>query len=232
MSDMNEIFQSKEFVDAVINICNQYGYNKIKYTNPASFKKGDWVVDYHRGEELLHLWTIQDAHDGDILVNSSGEPFIYREIVLNDLEYCAAYCGVDIMGKFVPIDNFTFDKWTAIKGCHPATKPQIDVFMKTIENAGYAWFADEKKLRKLTSRAISWRDNANEDVSGWLLDGDEFVVKLYGKNTRSNYSLFAVYLQAKAAQAMARISQIMKNDKRFGGVMTVYYKLHNSCFPH
>ena len=39
-------------------------------------------------------------------------------------------------------------------------------------------------------------------------------------NTKENYNLFATEKQAKSALAMARISQIMANDERFGGVVT------------
>ena len=39
-------------------------------------------------------------------------------------------------------------------------------------------------------------------------------------NKSRNYNVFATEKQAKAALAMARISQIMANDERFGGVVT------------
>ena len=102
--------------------------------------------------------------------------------------------------------------------------PAIATITKIEDDAYYSEYGricniDEQDKWKLYE-VKRWRDDESADVCGWFLKGDEFVVKLYGKNTRSNYSLFAVYLQAKAAQAMARISQIMKNDKRFGGVVT------------
>ena len=39
-------------------------------------------------------------------------------------------------------------------------------------------------------------------------------------NVPSNYNVFATEKQAKSALAMARISQIMANDERFGGSIT------------
>lgn len=39
-------------------------------------------------------------------------------------------------------------------------------------------------------------------------------------NIECNYNIFATERQAKSALAMARISQIMANDDRFGGVVT------------
>ena len=40
------------------------------------------------------------------------------------------------------------------------------------------------------------------------------------QNISSSYNVFATRRQAKSALAMARISQIMANDERFGGVIT------------
>lgn len=40
------------------------------------------------------------------------------------------------------------------------------------------------------------------------------------KKSENNYNVFATEKQAKSALAMARISQIMANDKRFGEVIT------------
>lgn len=39
-------------------------------------------------------------------------------------------------------------------------------------------------------------------------------------NARQAHNVFATEKQAKSALAMAQISQIMANDKRFGGVIT------------
>jgi hypothetical protein len=52
----------------------------------------------------------------------------------------------------------------------------------------------------------TWRDDENATTSGYYI------------NMKSN--VFATEKQAKSALAMARISQIIKNDSRFGGEVT------------
>lgn len=68
-----------------------------------------------------------------------------------------------------------------------------------------------------------WRDT-NSVVSGYYLSGNHIRCTpsdFYPTEWDcSNRSVFATEKQAKSALAMAQISQIMANDKRFGGVVT------------
>jgi len=66
-----------------------------------------------------------------------------------------------------------------------------------------------------------WRDNNDAQIDGYYIHytgciSDHF----HGKNLQENYGVFATEKQAKSALAMARISQIMANDERFGGAVT------------
>ena len=66
-----------------------------------------------------------------------------------------------------------------------------------------------------------WRDNKNALINGFYIAYSGFIGdQLLGKNIQENYGLFATEKQAKSALAMARISQIMANDERFGGIIT------------
>lgn len=71
-----------------------------------------------------------------------------------------------------------------------------------------------------------WREDRFAIIKGYVIEGEYIMPyeKLY--NVSSNYNVFATEKQAKSALAMARISQIMDNDKRFGGVVT--YKEWNN----
>lgn len=62
-----------------------------------------------------------------------------------------------------------------------------------------------------------WRDDNHFLMKGYSISGDRWEQL---SNIPSNYDTFATEKQAKSALAMARISQIMANDKRFGGVVT------------
>jgi len=65
-----------------------------------------------------------------------------------------------------------------------------------------------------------WRDNEDVKIKGYIINLASAINVLAGFNTPDNYHIFATEKQAKSALAMARISQIMANDERFGGVVT------------
>ena len=72
-----------------------------------------------------------------------------------------------------------------------------------------------KKIEK------EWRDNEDKKINGYYIDEYGDIQRAYDEaNTSFNYNIFATEKQAKSALAMARISQIMANDERFGGVVT------------
>lgn len=64
---------------------------------------------------------------------------------------------------------------------------------------------------------LRWRDDTNFIMKGYTINGDLWEALT---NLPINYDTFATKKQAKSALAMARISQIMANDKRFGGAVT------------
>lgn len=64
------------------------------------------------------------------------------------------------------------------------------------------------------------RDNEDTIIKGFYIDNYSNIYFNRGKNITCNYNLFVTEKQAKSALAMARISQIMANDERFGGVVT------------
>jgi len=66
-----------------------------------------------------------------------------------------------------------------------------------------------------------WGDDENQRIDGYYIDTDsEFIEISDAYNEPENYNIFATKKLAKKALAMARISQKMKNDERFGGVVT------------
>jgi len=69
-------------------------------------------------------------------------------------------------------------------------------------------FADDKK-----AKGEGWTISRNYEA------GLRFCNGLF-LNEEYNYDVFATEKQAKSALAMARISQLLANDKRYGGVVT------------
>lgn len=151
-------------------LCSEYAQklyntsNTVK--NERKFKVGDWVVDYYcRGrvvkltddaylldtgqgipfscENNAHIWTIQDAKDGDVLATSTGV-FIY-----NNTSILQAYCYYsNERNRFIIEDRGHHCPWN-MKEVTPATKEQRDTLMKAMNDAGYEWDAEKKELTKL-----------------------------------------------------------------------------------
>jgi len=110
-----------------------YGY-QLETQKGTSFHFSDEKV-----ENKYHLWTIQDAKDGDVLIDKSGSrecPFIFKETkpsdiktdVLNPLTILG-YCGIGGAG-------FTKSSgWGDTANCiyYPATKKQRDDLFKVMD---------------------------------------------------------------------------------------------------
>ena len=151
---------------APINDTDEEIVNAVKDTSvldmvEPKFKVGDWIVNNYDGtvgkiarihddntgfEKDYHLWTIQDAKDGDVLYSlDSYQPFIYKE--RKPFEQATAHCGINKYGKFFVWNTkdciITLDKYI------PATKEQRDQLEKAMFDAGYKWNKEKLKLEKI-----------------------------------------------------------------------------------
>ena len=137
--------------------------------NEPKFKVGDWVVNkfgdsWHidsldkknyqvsdgKGnynyfpiskQDEMHLWTIQDAKDGDVL--AAHECYVvFKEIDgLNIKCHCTYhYLGLN--------PSFYIDTLQNKDAFLPATKEQRDTLMKAMNDAGYEWDTEKKELKK------------------------------------------------------------------------------------
>jgi len=77
-------------------------------------------------------------------------------------------------------------------------------------------------FKKIETKPYRWRNDKETRFDGYYIDTDISEIKPTRdlRNFKCNYNVFATEKQAKSAIAMARISQIMEHDKRFGGVVT------------
>ncbi len=141
--------------------------NKVE----TKFHKGDWITngaampaqissieddlyfthndtiggDIESIDKEYHLWTINDAEDGDVLATDKGGIFIYAK-TLYSKPY--AYCGVDKFGVFK--DNCLNNNWAnSVDNIHPATKEQRDLLFQKMHDAGYDWDTEKKELNKI-----------------------------------------------------------------------------------
>lgn len=98
------------------------------------------------------------------------------------------------------------------------------------------WVVDKEKstessivLVEAKEVPMRWRDNESQRIDGYFIhSSNSNISSVYNlDNSPWNHNVFAEEKQAKSAIAMARISQIMEHDKRFGGVVTD--EMWNSC---
>ncbi|MBR6908032.1 hypothetical protein IKN40_06160 [bacterium] len=102
-------------------------------------------LEYGTIDENAHLWTIQDAKPGDVLISKYGIPFIYNGNL--DSFNIGAYCGITTEGMF----NVATEKchWTENVNTHPATKEQHDFLFQKMHEKGYEWNAEKKELKEI-----------------------------------------------------------------------------------
>ena len=140
--------------------------------NEPKFKVGDWLIfnERHNGiyqieridnyryylrhylggtmsvhfdNELIRLWTIQDAKDGDILM--ANAPFIFNGNLEGGIGCPGAHCAINTLGKF-QIPKYP-KHWTG-HTTTPATKEQRDFLFEKMKEAGYEWDSEKKELKK------------------------------------------------------------------------------------
>ena len=163
-----ELKESKDekIKTAILNNPSNTGKNEPK------FKVGDWIVDncsyVWKIEEILnqfyilkgvegwrmktkidwvddtfHLWTIEDAKDGDV-IHFGTVTAIFKKYI--GREKCICYCSFCEDGGFeIPIENGEDN----VYGCYnatPTTKEQRDTFMKIMNDTGYEWNIEKKNL--------------------------------------------------------------------------------------
>ena len=170
-----------------------FGYfeEKSADTVEPKFKVGDWItngdytwkivevkpLDYilqsqdgnivddtiSHVDEQFHSFTIEDAKDGDTLINKNymGEsPFIFKETKPSNIKTDVpnpltvfGYCGIGGAG-------FTKSSgWGDTANCiyYPATKEQREILMKSMTDAGYEWLEDIHQSKKIEQKSYGQR---------------------------------------------------------------------------
>jgi len=116
-------------------------------------------------DETYHLWTIEDAMDGDVLA-AEDKVFLYNGKL--DLRGRAcAYCGI-----YTTYDGLLFTKcaignYFTDKEPYPATKAQRDTLFAEMREAGYELDAEKKELKKIGRKPVEKIEpKPIEDVNG------------------------------------------------------------------
>lgn len=145
----------------VINIDDDGYYNIQPITNIINTEDDEiYRVPGFIIEKDYRLWTIQDAKDGDVLVNGSNI-FIFH--FLNGTRLMG-YCHVNIDdGRFY--DDIGKNECFCLIDAEvtPATKEQRELLFQKMADAGYEWNAEKKELKKIEPKTL----NADEVIE-WM----------------------------------------------------------------
>ena len=123
-------------------------------------------LEYGTVDESAHLWTTNDAKDGDVLVNGSNI-FIFHFIYGTRL---MGYCHVNIDdGRFYDDigKNECFCLIDAV--VNPTTKEQRDTLMKAMADAGYTFDFEKKELKKIKQKP-AWSKDDEKIITGIIND--------------------------------------------------------------
>ena len=129
------------------------GYLKvIEVINNNTYKllnqKGEqFYIQRGVAEDNCHKFTINDANDGDVLVDVYGNIGIYQT-KCTTFDW-TSYCHLGRYGRFL-----SFKAAHANDSTYPATKEQRDLLFQEMRKEGYKWDAKKKVLKK-SQRMIS-----------------------------------------------------------------------------
>lgn len=181
----------------------------------------------------FRLWdAVKDAKYGDVLRND-GDLLIFENA--ND-----SYKFTVINCLYVLYDNGEHETKVSVtyNNCRPATYQEIELLNKDIEKSGFKWDKKEGKLISLDK--LPFMEDNGKTVSGYWITCDGEYRKV--ESVDKKHYIFSEKKYAKSAKAFALITQIMANDKRFGGVVTddewkdsnvdkfVIYKVKNKVY--
>ena len=116
----------------------------------ASIENGMYYFDEGDGlsivfvDEHYHIWTIEDAMDGDVLAFDDETIVIFKDLY-NKTSF-HSYCHIED-GVF-NISKDDMPDWWEGEGFYPATRKQRDILFSKMKKAGYEWHINKKELRK------------------------------------------------------------------------------------
>ena len=128
----------------------------------------EWV------DKTCHLWTIEDARDGDVLFGSEwGVILMFRGIGNTEWDDVIDYhCYYDCYRKdFIVQENVEYWGNTKNNQLKPATKEQRELLFQKMKEVGYMW-DDEKKEPKKIEQKPTWSEE-DERLCSCLIEEQE-----------------------------------------------------------
>ena len=120
-------------------------------------------TDIQSVDKYYHLWTIQDAKDGDVLVDEDNNIGIYVEEKDDVYWHSCIYLGCDNYLHGINIGAYHKHKNTKL-----ATKEQRDMLFQKMEEEGYEWDSKKKEVKKI--EVASKDERMKEQLCDFLRD--------------------------------------------------------------
>jgi len=131
-----------------------YLISKIKGLNiTLSLNGRECIVDIEFLKNA-HLWTIQDAKDGDVLSFNDGHGNDCIELIksITDKKIEFWFCLTN-GNRYEVFDGITpYTNLASRQDATPATEEQCDTLYAKMKEAGYEWDAEKKELRKIEQK--------------------------------------------------------------------------------
>lgn len=121
-----------------------------------------------------HLWTIQDAKDGDLLADNYGI-YIFDRFDEYD-EKCYICRGAYQYSQ----KDYENEHMLCSVEVHPATKEQRDLLYQKMKEAGYEWDAEKKELKKIEQKP-AWSEEDEEMLNYIICDIESLKEQVYCK---------------------------------------------------
>jgi hypothetical protein len=136
-------------------ICKVISVNSGSYYVENIERSGG--IELFNAEQNFHLWTIEDAKDGDVLFMDNGSAnciFIYKSF------------NNGIINKYGSYNNFGFEgeHYLVLNDGYaiPATKEQRELLFQKMKEDGYMWDYEKKELKKIENAS----DNESQKLGG------------------------------------------------------------------
>ena len=146
-----------------------------------------------------HLWTIQDAKEGDVLAGSEKDVILmFRRIGNTEWDDVIDYhCYYDCYREnFIVQKDVQYWGNTENNQLNPSTKEQRDILFQKMKEAGYEWDAEKKKLNKISQRMVSAEaKEAMYDKPAWSEEDEEFLRRAINA-AKDVYPMTANWLKA------------------------------------
>jgi len=195
-----------DIVRGYIAWLEKQGEQKSADKDEPKFKVGDWITngaciikitsiddryywhdndcvggDIESIDKEYHLWTIDDAKDGDVLVHN-GCTFIFMGIKNGIVQAIEE----NLLDDTNPV---CFGKPDEDGDYHPATKEQRDLLFQKIKEAGYEWDDEKKELRKIEKESI-WSEEDEEKLNSIIqVLGDNSLLVQWLKSLKDRVQL-------------------------------------------